>query len=270
VVALLVLLACVLLAVLVGGLISGLMVSGVRTFDTSVSASQTQAFPVSGTPVISVTNSIGQVRVQTGASDTVRVEASRTAYGTRSQTALDAVRVNASQQGNTITINTNTTGQSGIPRYEVNLTITVPQQADITVEQNSGNITVANVRGHLALHTNTGRVQTQGVTFASGSSLHVETGDIALGGTLPANSTLDLRIATGSVSGSLALAAATHVDATTNIGDITLSGWNIPVTRSAPGASASGDVGASDTQPSSTLTIRVQTGSISLSDQSGA
>jgi len=260
---LLAMVACVLIFVLIGGLVSGLVVSKMRTTGVSTTTTEMRALTVTGRPDITVTNDNGQVTVQAGAAGAITITASKTAYGTTSAQALDGIHVNVSQSGDSIRVSTSSDLNTNI-QHQVNLTLTVPARSDVTVENGTGNVQISDIAGKLSLQTATGTVQTTGVTFANGSSIQVHTGDIRLNGTLAAGCALEARASVGAVTGELSLAGPTHMDIRTGAGTLTLTGWNIPVTQQTPGARATGDSGSN---PTGTLTVRVQVGNITLSNR---
>ena len=71
---------------------------------------------------------------------------------------------------------------------------------------------------------------------------------------------MDILTGAGNVTLTLPADTPAHLTASTGVGNLTISGWQIPVTGTI-GHSASGDLGGN---PTGTLTIQVGTGNIEL------
>jgi hypothetical protein len=244
-----------------GGAISSIANEQYAT-DTS-----TQAFPVTGAPDIVVDNAAGNVTYQMGTGNTVSVQVTRRAGDSSvsaAQNDLQNITATATQSGNTITIHSDLgAGMQGFGRtLSVDLLITGPASATFDITNQAGNVTLAGVQGMVQTNVQAGDVELTNVTLASGSRLQTNVGTITLNGQLAPGASVDITASVGSVEVTLPASTNTHLSAKSNTGTVSISGWSVQPTSQGAGSSASGDLG---TNPSGTLTIQVNTGSITLS-----
>jgi hypothetical protein len=98
------------------------------------------------------------------------------------------------------------------------------------------------------------------VTFAGTSRLHAGAGNIAINGAIASGASVDVLVGAGNARLTLPSDTPAHLTAATGVGNLTITGWVIPVSGIVS-HSASGDLGGN---PSSTLTIQVGTGNLTL------
>jgi hypothetical protein len=251
--------ACVVLGVTFGRLVNTL------ARETPVSTTTTQPFSVTGAPTINVHDIDGQVTIMTGSAGAVTVEITKNARDTSpnaAQSDLDNITVTATQTGNTITVDTQFAAAQSLTRQlTADLTITVPPTANLALHVEAGSVEVDGVSGTVSATIGAGDFGASGVTLGDGSRIDVSTGTVTLDGALASGASVSVTVSTGDAQITLSADTSTHLDASTDLGGITISGWSIPITRSGLGAKASGDLGAS---PSGALTVHVATGSIML------
>lgn len=251
----------------IGGLLAGVMIREANR--TQVQSSETRTFAVTGAPTLNVHNIAGQVQVVGGDDGQVTVDITRSARDdsdSAAQRALDAITVDIRQAGDTITVNTTFPRRGGFGSdRRVDLTITVPRTVDVTADVTAGNASVQDVTGRLRLTVTAGEAKLQAVTLKDGSFLHVTTGRASVAGTLQPGASLDVRVTTGQVELRLPADTAARLDARITLGDITVDGWDVTTSRQGvSGRQATGDLGAN---PVGTITIRVETGGITIERQ---
>jgi hypothetical protein len=255
---------CVLACAVLGGVFAGFLIHVANQVSTSTTTTQT--FSVTGTPSLDIKDTAGNVEVVTGDAGTVNVEVTKRARATTRDEAdsdLNSIRVDVTQVGNTIRVTTSFDEGNGLARQRrVDLTITVPPTANVTAQVTAGQVSISDVGGLFDVSVLAGDLEMKGVTLADGSRLHVTTGDAQLSGTIPTGASLDVSVDTGEASLELPASTAAHLDARTNIGSIDVSGWNLSASKQNVGASAVGDLG---TNPQGSITVRVQTGDIKIS-----
>ncbi len=255
----LVVLACAVVVGVFGGLAARF--SNLQQASTTF----TRTFAVTSTPNLVIDSNAGSVRIVSGATGQVTVEATKTARADSSEAAqqdLNSMRVDVIQNGNTITITSKTDQSSFLRVRTVNFVVTVPSSANVDVRLNAGNLEVSGVTGVVTANLNAGNVTATNVLFGAGSRLHLNVGNIEVNGSLSPQAALDISVNTGNVAVTLPAATATHIEASTSAGTVTISGWDITVNRTVPGASAVGDTSAN---PTSTLTTRVNAGNVTIS-----
>lgn len=251
--------ACVLLGLAFG--------SFMNTFAnlSSGSANTSQSFTVTGTPSVVAHIVSGNITIKAGSPGTVGVDVSTIATDTSPtnvQQDLSQMIVTPTQSGNTISI-ISTAGGSEPPvrQLTTDLVITVPPSSNLDLRTLAGNVEISDVTGTIAVNISAGDLSAQGITLSDGSNIAISVGTATINGALASGASATIHVSTGTATLTLPTTTTCHVDATADTGDITLSGWTIPVTQSGVGAHASGDLGAA---PSGTLTIQVNTGSIVL------
>lgn len=230
-----------------------------------VTATSTQSFTVSGAPSIVVNNGAGTVTYQAGTGSTVTVQITRRAgnsTSTDAQNDLENITASATQSGNTITITGAANGMQGLGRtQEVNFVITGPAGATLSITNQTGDVTLTGVQGVVTTNVQVGDLDVESATLADGSRLQTNVGTVTLDGQLAPGASAEIAADVGSVDVTLPASTSAHLSATTDTGDITITGWSIQPTSQGASESASGDLG---TNPSGTLTIQVHTGSITL------
>lgn len=248
-----------------------------------VSDTINKEFPVGGTPSVSLRNPVGSVRVVAGSAGQVTLVATRRVRGVTTdakQADLDGITVNTTQEGDTIRIEVQVRQPViGSLTHRVDLDLTVPAatqfdavlnagnmeisglQSQIAARLDAGNLEMKDISGLVTATVSAGNAEASGITIASGSRFTLSAGRLALNGALAAGASVDIRVDAGRARLTLPSTTATHLDASADVGNISITGWSVPITRNIVAARASGDLGAS---PSGTLTVRVSIGDITI------
>ncbi len=250
-----------------------LVVAAVRQFARSlptgpspmVSSTTTQVFTVGASPNVVVDGMEGDITVKAGSAGVVTVEITKNARDVSSSTAqndLDLITADATQNGDQITVEAQSSDSGGFQRYlSADIVVTVPPQANLDIHLKRGTVEVRDVRGVISARIDAGSFMAQGVVAADGSQITVDTGEVAFDGALAPAASMSVRVETGEVVLTLPSDTATHLDAVVSTGGVIVSGWDVPVTHSGTGESASGDLG---THPGGTLSLSVNVGDINI------
>jgi hypothetical protein len=243
-----------LLAALLGGFVFS-------TIDQrELSASATNTFVVSGTPSLVISDAAGNITIQQGVGNQVTVQVTKHAWGIRGTDAkgvLNSTVVDVSQSANTITVNTQFSGPA---RRSVDLIVTVPAQANANVHLGAGNIDARQFTGAIMLDTGAGNVRADTVTFVGTSRLHTGAGNTIVDGAMASGAAVDVLVGAGNATLTLPPNTPAHLTASTGVGNLTIIGWQIPVSGMVSHR-ASGDLGGN---PTGRLSIQVGTGNLTL------
>ncbi len=144
-------------------------------------------YNVSGTPTIVLRETDGNVHVQQGGNG------SSLDIQTNKQSGWfddpNNIQVSIQQSDNTITVNADTGGGGFLSDRSVDFTITVPQNVNLDLQTNSGDINVNNVNGLATLSTSSGNISATGDNFAARSNLQSTSGDVSTSGDTLGDST---------------------------------------------------------------------------------
>jgi hypothetical protein len=135
---------------------------------------QNQAFTVSGIPTIVINDPNGDIHVQQGTTNTVNIQTDRRAGFFDNP---KNIQVNITPSGNTINVTVNT-GSGFLSDRSVEFTVTVPQNVDLQLQADSGDISVDNVQGLANLSTTSGDIEASNDVFSAASSLQSNSGDV--------------------------------------------------------------------------------------------
>lgn len=256
-----------LLIALIAALLGGIFASTIGQNEQTATA--TRSFTVSGTPSLVITNTAGNITVQSsGSGSQVVVQVTKHAWGSSvavARSGLDNTAVTLSQSGNTIAVATQFTStyfDGGMARRTVDLLVTVPSQTNADLRLSAGNIEMRQVSGTVQVDASAGNVTTHDVTLADGSQLHTSVGNLTLDGAIASGATVDVTVSTGNATLTLPAATPAHLDASTSVGNLTIIGWPISVSGTGlTGHHASGDLGPN---PSARLMAQVSTGNLTL------
>jgi DUF4097 and DUF4098 domain-containing protein YvlB len=231
----------------------------------TTSSPETRNFTVSTTPTPSVVinNDIGSIHVRAGGTGSdVTVLATRHA-GLGGNVSNVQVRYTQDSATNTITVNVErSTNVNFFNSPSVDFEVTVPSNAALQIQTNTGSIDVSGVSGQMLLTSNTGSVAARDGLLIGSSKLSSNTGSISFNGSIDKSGSYQFTTNTGSVNVTLPANSAFHVDATTDTGSITSNFPGVIVEHpNFTGAVAHSDVGSS---PQATVTMRTNTGSINL------
>lgn len=248
---------------LVGGVVGGAVWKLAHEPERSATVSRT--FAVTGALVLNVQDDTGSVTLRRGDAAQVLVTATKHARGadeTEANRVLDSMTVDTMQAGNTITVTAHSDTEHDVfANRRIDLVVIVPQAATVTTTLSTGRIDVTGITGKLDLTTDTGEIRATDVTLADGSLLKSDVGAVSLNGALAPGASVTAQTNTGAVAVALPANVATHVDARTDTGAIDVTGFPLTPSRHDAGATLAGDLGAA---PTGTLTLRTDTGSITL------
>jgi len=230
-----------------------------------VTATESQSFIVTENPRIIIQNPVGAVNVVAGEVDQVTLQAIKEARNISEEAAqhdLEEITVRAEQNGNTVTIQVDLGAPfPSLSQRGVKLLVTVPERADLMAHVKVGNFHAYGLTGRVQAEVATGQAELRRVTLAEESRLLVHTGHVDLDGALTTGASLSVQIHVGSADLRLPAATYAHLDASTNIGHIDVSGWPVTVRRYHLGARAIGDMGA---EPAGALNVRTDVGSVTM------
>src|SRR5262249_40455326 len=143
--------------------------------------------------------------------------------------------------GNTIRVTTDFDAVNGMGRQpRVDLRLAVPPTTDVSTQVTAGGIQITGISGRFAARLVAGNLQMESVTVADGSRIHIPTGNLDFSGSVAAGASLDVSVDTGQASLELPASSAVHLDASTNLGSVEVSGWQLSTSKDNAGASAVG------------------------------
>jgi DUF4097 and DUF4098 domain-containing protein YvlB len=127
---------------------------------------------VSGPVNLTLNNDFGNISVASGADGQVHIKAEKTGWGpneAEAQKALESLKLNIEQNGNSIQVsaqlpeppNTLIIGPIG---GSVKFTITVPEEAAITLDSTNGDLVLSGTKGNADLHTDFGGIDVSDVS----------------------------------------------------------------------------------------------------------
>ena len=188
-------------------------------------------------PVVSVTNVVGEVRVEPGDGSTVVVDATKYASNRAELASIDvAARKTAAG------VAVETTYRNGHGGGGVSYNIIVPRDAAVRISNTVGTIKVGAAGGDVVVRTATGTI------------------DARLG-RVAAHRLVDLQTATGTISLRIAADSSANVAASAALGSISSDFPSILANRSnLVGSTAAGRIG----EGTATIRLTVKTGSISI------
>jgi hypothetical protein len=227
----------------------------------TAAASETVDVDAKTVVTLDVTNRVGNITIKTGTTDQVRVDYTKTGYGLTKAAAekeLDKMTVTVTQpEANHVVVEAVVDKQKDTLfslADSIDLTITVPPDVAITVQQKVGNVTI------------------QGVT-AYQLDVTGETGEIAFDGKLAAQADASFRFDTNVGAITLTLPRDTYaaVNAHTNVGSVNVAPEfaisNESSSKSGAGATWEGTLGSNSEIDPPPLDIEATTGSITLKVQ---
>ena len=228
-----------------------------------------KSFSVSGAPTLIIHGVAGRIHLSPGADGQITLHATKRVRALtqgQAQSALDAIRITATQSGNQVTIEEDTSDNGGwffggFRQTRIDLTVTAPAHTNLTLTEDAGLVEATGFTGALTTRINAGSATLSNMTMAKGSSLFVNAGSLSVDGAVQTEASLYLEVNAGSANVTLPRDTSAHLDATASAGNVNVNGWNIAVNHSAAQMSASGDL---NPNPTGTITIRVSAGSATL------
>lgn len=255
--------ACIGAALLAGGFGAFVATRGGSNWVEQTTTSQFQ-LAVPDHPTITISDTAGQVTITRGAVEQVMVVATKRARAATNESArnlFNSMTVTANATASGANINATIDQNQPLNQRSVDLRITAPQISDLTVTLNAGTFTMTSITGVFKVTSNAGTVVMQDVTAQGASSVNVTAGMFRFDGALAQDVTLTAIITTGNANIRLPQASATHFEASTRVGSVTVSSWTATIQRSGVGQSTAFDL---NPQPTNTMNVRVDIGSITL------
>jgi DUF4097 and DUF4098 domain-containing protein YvlB len=167
---------------------------------------QPQQFTVGDHPTVVINDPYGSVRIHAGGpADLVSIQTNQEERG-------DVAPLISQSDKSTLTISVDSAGNA----EEVDLDVTVANEANITVHTNGGDIEVDNVNGQLSLTSDSGSINASQVMLEGKSTLQNNSGSILFDGTLAPESTSRFQANSGSIDVTLPQDASFHGDVITN------------------------------------------------------
>jgi len=130
----------------------------------------------------------------------------------------------------------------------------------MTLQSNNGDISLQNSQGPVSLQTNDGSITLSNDELTGSSNLNSQNGDLSFNGTLDSGN-YQFQSTNGSVDVTLLNTPNFHLDATTSSGSITTN--DFPSIKNT-GTQAQGDVGNPSAAKQTTLTLKSNSGDITL------
>ncbi len=232
-------------------------------------ATESRSFSVTEPPTLIIRNPVGAVSIVGGEVDQVTIQATREARNTSYEAAqqdLEEITISAEQNGNTITVQVDLGYPfPSVSQRSVRLLVTAPERTDLEAEVKVGKLHTYGLTGRVQAQVATGEAELRRVRLAEASRLLVHTGHVDLDGVLMNGASLSVQMHIGSADLRLPADTYAHLDASTHIGHIDVSGWPVSVWRSFLGARAFGDMGA---EPAGELNVQTDVGSVCLAASS--
>jgi hypothetical protein len=248
---------------LIFGVFGGLLLRLGAVQEARTTSSQVVA--VTGVPRVDIENFAGSIHVEPGVSGRVTLQATKQARDNTQDAAqrdLDSISVSVQSSGDTITVRSAVQGDANLgPARSVDLLVTAPAQTDLQVRQGAGAVTMRGITGLVNATVGAGSLDLADMTLTGQSSAQVRSGNVTFGGSLADGAGLTVRVTAGDVSATLPQAAATHIDAMTSSGRVSVSGWQLSSRRTLTLSQIAGDTAA---HPTSTLVVRVGTGNVAI------
>jgi hypothetical protein len=224
---------------------------------------ETRHFAVSANPTLIINNDTGSMhlRASNSASD-VTIQATRH-NGLWGNVNAITVSYTQDKEGNTVTVDVGRISGSNIfTNASVDFDVTAPSAAILQLKTNTGSIDVSGMSGQMVLTSNTGSIMANNGTASGNTQLITNTGTVTFNGSIARSGTYQFQTNTGSVNVTLPGDSSFHVDASTDTGTINTNFSGVHVQpHQFTGADAQGDGGST---PGATVTLRTNTGSITL------
>jgi hypothetical protein len=261
-------LAAVVLVGVVFACVAGALVAAL--FHSSpTTATTTQTFIMAGVPTVRIHSTAGNIHILPGDTGVVIVRAHKYAHAFSEDDAQNALRgmaVTVMQSGSTLDIQIDESGsESGVLLWggrHVDLTVTVPAQANIAATLNAGNVDVDGVTGTIAIQNDAGNLSLDDVTLGGSSSATDNAGNIDVSGALQAGASLESQTNAGNVTARLPRATSAHLTASTNAGSVDVDAvWPVSVSQQFARGSASGDL---NPHPTGSLILETNAGNVTL------
>jgi hypothetical protein len=221
------------------------------------------SFTVGAHPAIVINNDVGTIHVRAGgAGSEVTIQATKHTALLSDVNATD-VRFTQNRTNNIISVDVVRLSSVNLfTAPSVDIDATVPSAADLHLQTNTGGIDVTGISGQLSLSSKTGSLAATQAVLTAGSQLSTNTGSVTFEGAIGPQGSYQFVTTTGSVNVTLPASPAFHVDASSTTGSVWTDFPDLMVQHpSLTSSEMHGDVGST---PQATVTLRTNTGSVSL------
>jgi hypothetical protein len=252
----------IIIALIIFGLMSGGFGSAFREknfpFDgggfgfPQKSVADTRTFATGTQPTIVINDASGGIQVHTGDTSGVTVQTTKQIDGPGNP---NREQVSYNQSGDTITINT---GQDGSADFNV----TVPNNSNLQLHTNSGDIDVEGINGQISMSTGSGNIIARQDQLNGSSTLRTDSGNVTFDGGITGSGDYQFTSGSGNIDANLNSSTTVDVNASTDTGSITSNVQSVHVQNNDPGATASGYIGSPNN--STKLTLKTGDGPINL------
>jgi hypothetical protein len=240
---------------------------GILVATNPAHATVTRQFSVGALPSVEIDADAANIQVTRGATDQVVVTLTKETHAVSESLArrdLDAITLDTEQSGDLVTIRVNSPDGPavfGAAQRSIRLLVSLPPTANVAVTGAAGNVGIADISGKMDIHLSAGNVTMRSITFNGSSSVRVSAGNIEIQGALAPETNLDLSASAGNVDLTLPSDTRAHVEATTSLGNASVSGF-----PHAAGQSSARNVISTDLNPDpqSTITAHVSAGNLSI------
>lgn len=224
--------------------------------------------PVEQPASLTINNRVGDISISVGDTDVIQVQATKEAravLGSWAQDTLQRINVRAESSGDTAQITVDMPTGLRLRSASVDFEIVVPQNVNLDIVNNVGDISVTETAGSLRLRNNVGDITISNVTVREEYDVEADVGDIELEGQLGEDAgTLLLRTRVGGIVVSLPEDSRFTLDAETSVGDIT-SEFDLQdrqADQKGPGQTLKGSVNTTATDVD--VVLRTDTGDIDV------
>jgi hypothetical protein len=192
-----------------------------------VTATVQESFVVAGATLLDVECPVCNVQIGGRGGDRVEIEATKHAWsGSRSaaERQLDRIDVSLTQQGERILVKVDMPqlSEPGFgKRANVDLEITVPEQTDLKVDLDVGDMEIEGVEGQVDIQAAVGLVDLKNVVVRDSLKVRTDVARIRFEGPLSAGALYDIRSDVGDIALTLPASSSFEVDAESNVGAVT-------------------------------------------------
>jgi hypothetical protein len=194
---------------------------------TEATATTQESFVVEETSALVVECPVCNVQIGGRGGDTVDIEATKHAWsGSRSaaERQLDRITVDLSQQGNRVVVKVDMPQlrEPGIgKRARVDLDITVPEQTDLRLDLDVGDMEIEGIEGQVDIQADVGLVELKNVVVRDSLRVRTDVARIRFEGPLGRGARYDMRSDIGDIAVTLPASSSFELDAESNVGAVT-------------------------------------------------
>lgn len=245
-------------------LLAGLFINvgNAQASPASQTQTTTQTFSVGAQPDLNINNTdAGYIKVHTGSTGTVvittTIKVKSGPLPTVNYATPDSNHIVVTVTDNSPTANLN----------QVNFDVTVPASINLELSAGAGDISILDgIQGTVNLQSNAGNISLSNTTLSGSGSIKTGSGAITFVGSIAQGAAYQLQDSAGNIDVALPSSTNCHVDANTATGSIQTNFPQIHIHNTGfTGQEGEGDIGSN---PSATLSLVTQAGSIVIADSS--